>query len=54
MDGIKEALLTSFTSVGAELTGVVAGVLPIALPIIGGMIVVTLGIKVFKKVTGKA
>lgn len=54
MDGISTALITSFTDVATELTSVISKSLPVALPVIGGMIVVTIGIKVFKKITSKA
>ena len=54
MDSITTALVTSFTEVGTELTNVISKTLPVALPVIGGMIVVTIGIKVFKKITSKA
>ena len=54
MEAIATALTTSFTEVGTQLTGIVSKSLPIALPVIGGMLVVTVGIKVFKKITSKA
>ena len=54
MDGVTTALTTSFTSVATALTGVIGDDLPIALPVVGAMIVVTVGIKVFRKITGKA
>ena len=54
MEAISTALTTSFTAVGSELTGIISSVLPIALPIVGGVMVVVIGIKIFKKITGKA
>ena len=53
MEAISEALMTQFTSIGTSLTGVVTGVLPIALPIIGGVFVITKGIGIFKKIANK-
>ena len=50
--GVTDALTTSFTSIGADLTSMIGKVLPIALPIIGSVMVVTFGIKIFRKVTG--
>lgn len=50
MEGIVSALTTSFTSVGTSVTGIMGDVLPIALPVVGGMIVIRVGIKIFKKV----
>jgi len=52
--GVSGALTDSLTSVGSEMTGIVADVLPIALPIIGSILVITFGIKIFKKITGKS
>lgn len=54
MEGITTALTSSFTEVGSSLTGIIGSVLPIALPVIGGMVVITVAIKVFKRVTAKA
>lgn len=50
--GVADALTTSFTTIGADLTSMIGKVLPIALPIIGSVMVVTFGIKIFRKVTG--
>lgn len=54
MESIVTALTGSMTEIGTALTSVVGKALPIALPIIGGVMVITVGIKVFKKITGKA
>lgn len=53
MEGVVTALTTSFTSVASSVTGIIGDVLPIALPIVGAMIVVTTGIKIFKKIVSK-
>lgn len=47
---IKEGL----TGMAGDMTGVVTDVIPIALGIVGAVMVVTFGIKIFKKLTGKA
>lgn len=54
MEAVSTALVTSFTEIGSSLTGIIGSVLPIALPVIGAMVVVNVGINIFKKVTGKA
>lgn len=54
MTGAKEAVVTSLTEVGTNLTGIFEDVLPIALGIIGSVMVVTFGVKLFKKLTGRA
>lgn len=48
---MQEALTTALTSIASDMTDVVAAVLPIAVPVIGGILVVTIGIKAFKKFT---
>ena len=53
MESVTTALTTSFTAVANSITGVIGDVLPIALPVVGAMIVVTTGIKIFKKVVSK-
>lgn len=47
--GVTAALSTALSSVAGEMTGAIAAVLPIALPVLGGILVVTVGIKAFKK-----
>lgn len=51
---IVASLVESFTAIGSSLSSMIGQVLPVALPIIGGVMVVTVGIKIFKKVTAKA
>ena len=46
LSSVETALTTSFTSVGK--------ILPIALPIMGALLLVGFGIKAFKKVANKA
>lgn len=54
MESVTTALKSSFTTIGDSLTGVIGDILPIALPVVGAVLVVTLGIGIFKKVTKKA
>lgn len=54
MEAVVTALTASFTEIGTSLLSVVTSVLPIALPVIGAVTIIVLGIKIFKKVTGKA
>lgn len=53
METVTSALTTSFASVATAIIGVIGDTLPIALPVVGAMIVVTVGIKVFKRVVSK-
>lgn len=54
MEGIQTALTEAFTTVSTNCNTAIANVLPIALGVVGAVMVVTFGIKVFKKLTGKA
>ena len=54
MASVESAMTTSFTSVGSSMTGMVGKVLPIALPVMGALLLVGFGIKAFKKVANKA
>lgn len=54
MEGIKTAMESTFTTVQTDAMEMIASALPVALTIVGAVMVVTIGIKVFKKITGKA
>lgn len=51
---IVTALTTAFTSITSDIQSAFTSILPIALGVLGFGIVVTLGIKMFKKIVGKA
>lgn len=54
LTSVETALESSFTSIGSSMTSVVGKILPIALPIMGALLLVGFGIKAFKKVANKA
>lgn len=54
LSSVETALTTSFTSIGNSMTSVVGKILPVALPIMGALLLVGFGIKAFKKVANKA
>lgn len=54
LSSVETALTTSFTSIGTSMTSIVGKILPIALPIMGALLLVGFGIKSFKKVANKA
>ena len=54
LSSVETALTTSFTSIGSSMTSIVGKILPIALPIMGAILLVGFGIKTFKKVANKA
>lgn len=47
--GVTAALTAALGTVASDMTGAVASIVPIAVPVIGGILVVTLGIKAFKR-----
>lgn len=51
---VSDALVSGLTQVGSDMSGMITKVLPIALGIVGAIMVITFGIKLFKKFTGKA
>lgn len=52
MEAVTTALTTGISSVATESMSAIGSVIPVALPILGAIAVVTIGIKVYKKVTG--
>jgi hypothetical protein len=54
METVSTALKTALTGIGSDISGIVGDVLPIGLGIVGTVMVVTFGVKFFKKLTGKA
>ena len=54
LSSVESAMTSSFTSVGSSMTGMVGKVLPLALPVMGALLLVGFGIKAFKKVANKA
>ena len=53
MEAVTTALTTGVASIASEAMSAVGSVVPAALPIAGAIIVVSIGLKVFKKVTGR-
>lgn len=51
---ITTSMKTSFQSVGDSIVRMIGEAVPIALPILGAVLVVTIGFGVYKKLTAKA
>lgn len=51
---VRDQLKTSATSVASDIMGTITDILPIALPIMGAMLVVGIGIAIVRKVTKKS
>lgn len=54
MEGLTTAMTTAFTSVVSDVTTAMTSIAPIALPLVGVGLVVTIGLRFFKKVANKA
>lgn len=54
MESINTAMSTAFSSVQTNVTSMITTCAPYALGIIGTVLAVTIGIKVFKKLTAQA
>ena len=50
---VTTALTTGISSIANDAMSAIGSVIPLALPIMGAIVVVGIGIKVFRKVTGK-
>lgn len=50
---VVSALTTAMTTTADECKSAIAAVLPVALPVMGAIVVVGIGIKIFKKVAGR-
>lgn len=53
MEAVTTALTSGITTIAGEAMTAVGSVIPVALPIVGAIVVVSIGLRVFKKVTGK-
>ncbi len=51
---IASTMSESLTTIANDAVSVIMDVLPIALIVVGAGLVITIGIKLFKRVTGKA
>ena len=53
ISAVTDAVKTGLASVQSDSMTLIASVLPYALAVMGAILVVSIGIKVFKKVTGR-
>lgn len=50
---VTSALTGGITTIAGEMMNAVAAVVPVALPILGAVMIVSVGIRLFKKITGR-
>lgn len=53
MNTVSTALVSGLTEAATGMAGVIGDLLPVALGVMGAVLVVSFGIKIFKKVTGR-
>lgn len=49
---VTTALTGAITTIASDAMGAITAILPVALPIVGAGVVVSIGLKVFKRVSG--
>lgn len=47
---IQNALTTGFSTVASDALSAISAILPIALPVLGAVVVIMVGIRIFKRV----
>lgn len=50
---VSDALSTAFSSVASDASSLIQAIIPIALPIMGAVLLVMIGIRVFKSIAKK-
>ena len=48
---VTESLTSALSTTASDMMNAVSSIVPVAVPVVGAILVVTLGIKVFKKFT---
>lgn len=51
--GITSAMTTAFSTIASDAMSLISSVIPVALPILGAIVLVTIGIRMFRKITGR-
>lgn len=50
---VVDAMTTGLSTAGSDILGAIGSIVPVALPVMIGVVVVGVGIKIFKRVTGR-
>lgn len=53
IETVTNALKTGVSDIASDAMGAIAGIVPVALPVMGAIVVVGIGIRIFKKVSSK-
>lgn len=53
MEAVTTGLTSGITSIATDAMSAIGAVVPVALPIFGAVLVVNIGLRVMKKITGR-
>lgn len=53
MADVTTAMVTGITSIASGMTDAIGDIVPVALPVLGAILIVSVGIRLFKRVTGR-
>lgn len=53
MEAFITSLTSAFSGLATDVMSAIGSIAPVALPVMGAIVVIGVGIKVFKKVTGR-
>lgn len=53
MEALITALTTGFTNLANDCLTAIGGIVPVVLPVLAGIVVIGIGIKVVKRITGR-
>lgn len=53
MSGVVESVTAGLTTTANSIMGAIGDIIPVALPVLGAVLVVTVGIKMFRRIAGR-
>lgn len=53
IETVVESLKTGVGDIASDALSAIAGIVPVALPVMGAIVVVNIGLRIFKKVSSK-
>lgn len=53
MSGVTDAVVAGLTTTATSIMSSIGEIIPVAMPILGSVMVVIVGVKVFKRIAGK-
>lgn len=53
-DEVSGAMVTAVTSIASSALGAIGDIVPVAAPVLGAMLIISIGIKTFKRFSGRS